>query len=127
MKADLIVQRYVLLRDKKSQLKKAYEASVEDINAALERLEGAIKKQLDEMGAESIRTEHGTAFKKTSTSATVADWDSLLPFIQENQRWDMLEKRVAKTAVDQYVEEFEDLPPGVNYRQVTTIQVNRPN
>lgn len=127
MKADLIVQRYVLLRDKKSQLKKAYEASVEDINAALERLEGAIKTQLDEMGAESIRTEHGTAFKKTSTSATVADWDSLLGFVRENERWDMLEKRVAKTAVDQYVEEFEDLPPGVNYRQVTTIQVNRPN
>lgn len=125
MKLDQIVERYVKLRDRKTQLKAAYEASVADINTAMARLENAIQATLDKQGVEAVRTEHGTAFKSTSTSATVADWDSLLSFVRENERWDMLEKRVAKTAVDAFREEHDDLPPGVNYRQAISIGVRR--
>lgn len=125
MKLDQIVERYVKLRDRKTQLKAAYEASVADINTAMSRLENAIQATLDKQGVEAVRTEHGTAFKSTSTSATVADWDSLLSFVRENERWDMLEKRVAKTAVDAFREEHDDLPPGVNYRQAISIGVRR--
>lgn len=125
MKLDKIVERYVKLRDRKSQMDAAHKAAVAEIANAMTRLENAIQVTLDKQGVEAVRTEHGTAFKSTSTSATVADWDSLLSFIRENERWDMLEKRVAKTAVDAFREEHDDLPPGVNYRQAVSIGVRR--
>lgn len=125
MKLDLIVERYVLLRDRRAQMKADYEASVADINAGLSKLENAILVTLNAQGAESFRTAHGTAYKSTSTSATVADWDSLLGFIRTNERWDMLEKRVAKTAVEQYRNEQDDLPPGINWREAVSVGVRR--
>jgi hypothetical protein len=125
MKLDLIVERYVQLRDKKAQMKAAYEASVADITTGMNRLENAILATLNEQGAESFRTAHGTAYKSTSTSATVADWDSLLGFVRENDRWDMLEKRVSKTAVDQFRAANDDLPPGINYRESVSVGVRR--
>lgn len=125
MKLDLIVERYVKLRDQRAQMKAAYEASVADITTGMNRLENAILATLNEQGAESFRTAHGTAYKSTSTSATVADWDSLLGFVRENDRWDMLEKRVSKTAVDQFRAANDDLPPGINYRESVSVGVRR--
>lgn len=125
MKLDKIVERYVQLRDKKAQMKAAYEASVSDITAAMDRLENAILETLNEQGVESVRTEFGTAMKIRSTSATVADWDSLLGFVREQERWDMLEKRVSKTAVEQYRAANDDLPPGINYKEAITIGIRR--
>lgn len=125
MKLDKIVERYVQLRDKKAEMKAAYEASVADLTSAMNRLEGAILQTLNEQGVESVRTEAGTAMKIRSTSATVADWDSLLGFVQQNERWDMLEKRVSKTAVEQYRAANDDLPPGINYKEAITIGIRR--
>lgn len=125
MKLDLIVERYIQLRDRKAQMKAAYEASVADITAGMNKLEGAILASLNEQGAESFRTAHGTAYKSTSTSATVADWDSLLGFVKENGAWEMLEKRVSKAAVDQYRAANDDLPPGINYREAVSVGVRR--
>ena len=125
MKLDLIVERYVLLRDKKAQIKAEYEASVADITVALNRLEGAILATLNDQGAESFRTAHGTAYKSTSTSATVADWDSVLAFVRQNDRWDMLEKRVSKVAVEQFRAANDDLPPGINWREAVSVGVRR--
>jgi hypothetical protein len=125
MQIDKIVERYVQLRDKKAEMKAAYEASVADITGAMDRLENAILQALNEQGVESVRTQFGTAMKIRSTSATVADWDSLLGFIQSNERWDMLEKRVSKTAVEQFRAANDDLPPGVNYKEAVTIGIRR--
>ena len=125
MQLDKIVERYVLLRDKKAQMKAEFDASVADINAAMDRLENAILQTLTAQGVESVRTDFGTAFKSKSTSATIADWDAFLAFVQENERYDMIEKRCAKTAVEQYRAANDDLPPGVNWKEAVSINVRR--
>lgn len=125
MKLDAIIERYVKLRDKKAQLKAAFDTSVADINTALERCEAVIMQQLDAQGVESIRTDFGTAFKSVTASATVADWELTLDFIRQNELWDMLEKRVSKASVEQYKLDNNDLPPGINYRQAVSLNVRR--
>jgi hypothetical protein len=37
----------------------------------------------------------------------------------------MLERRVSKTAVDEYVAAHQDLPPGVNYTTAISVNVRR--
>ncbi len=125
MKLDLIVERYVQMRDKKAEMTAAFKASVADLDAGMAKLEGAIMDTLNAQGVESVRTNAGTAFKSVSTSATVADWDSYLGFVKANDRWDMLEKRCSKLAVEQYKVANDDLPPGINWKSAVTVNVRR--
>ena len=125
MKLDRIVERYVQMRDRKAEMKAAYEASVAGLNTGMAKLENAIMATLNEQGVESVRTAAGTAFKSVSNSATIADWDMYLAFVKENDRWDMLEKRCAKLAVEQYRAANDDLPPGVNWKSAVTVNVRR--
>jgi hypothetical protein len=55
----------------------------------------------------------------------VADMDAFLGFVREHDAWHFLEKRVAKTQVDEYVQAHKDLPPGINYSSMAVINVRR--
>jgi len=122
---DQVVLKYIALRDKKAEHKKAYDAKIEAIDAGLEKLEAFIKASLEQLGVESVRTSAGTAYQSTRTSATAADWPMVLEWIRANEHWDMLEKRVNKSFVESYRNEFEDLPPGVNWREERVINIRR--
>jgi hypothetical protein len=125
MKIDEIVEKYIALRDRKSQYKAEYEAKVSKIDEVLDKVEGALLKHFEAMGVENVRTKAGTAYKSTRTSATVADWDSFLGFVQQQEAWEMLEHRVSKKAVEEYKAANEDLPPGVNWRAEVVVNVKR--
>ena len=76
-----IVEKYLALRDRKAELKAAYDASVKDIEAAMERVENYLLRIMQEQGLESVRTPFGTPYISRRTSATVADWESFRDFI----------------------------------------------
>lgn len=120
-----LVEKYILLRDKKAELSATFKAKVAKLDEVLAKIEGALLVQFKEHGMESVRTKAGTAYKSTRTSATVADWDSVLDYIQQNELWNMLDKRVNKTAVEQFKEENGDLPPGVNWREEVVVNIRR--
>lgn len=122
---DKLIETYVALRDKKAQMKAEYEASVAPIQQALDRAEAELLRAMQEQGTTALKTPFGTAYQSKRTSATVADWDQLLSYVQQNSLWTMLERRVNKTAVDEFVEANNDLPPGVNYRTELTVGVRR--
>lgn len=125
MKLDLIIERYVQLRDRKAELKAAFDASTAELNSAMQRLEGAILENLTAQGVESVRTSAGTAYKSTSTSVTAADGEMFLQWCIDNDRLDMMEKRPSKTAVEEYKAANDDLPPGVNWKQAVSVGVRR--
>lgn len=120
-----LVQRYIALRDKKAELAAAYKKKVEQIDQVLSKVDSAILQEFNRMGVESVRTPAGTAYKTTRTSAPITDWDAILTHIRENEAWYMLEKRVSKAAIESYKDEFNDLPPGVSWREDITINVRR--
>jgi hypothetical protein len=123
--AEQLVAIYVKLRDGKKAEAKAFKERVEKIDQAMSKLEAKLLVQLDAVGGEGIRTKSGTAYKTTKTSATVADWDSLLKFIIADNAYHMLEHRVSKEAVVEYKEEHKDVPPGVSWREEITVGVRR--
>jgi len=57
----------------------------------------------------------------------VADWDSTLNFIRENEAYDMLEKRISKIAVRSYIEQNKAVPPGVNYGTRLEVNIRKPS
>lgn len=125
LKDDELVRIYVALRDDISREKADYENRVADRKAKQLKIEGILLKRLQDSGSEAVRTKYGTAYKSVRKTASVADWDALLPFIQNHEAWDLLTRGVNKTVVEQFVEANGELPPGVNWRQEVVVGVQR--
>ena len=127
MKLDELVANYIKLRDKKSLLKKQYDEKVAKVDAVMDRMEAIILKTFQDSGIDSARTDAGTAYISTRTSATVGSREELFQWIQEDfeERSIFLENRVSKVAVEQFKAANDDLPPGVNFRSEVTVGVRR--
>jgi hypothetical protein len=125
MKISELVAKYVEVRDKKSKLKADYDADVAKIDKVLDKIEAALLKTFETTGMDSVRTEFGTAYTSTKTTASIADPDAFITFCKQNDAWHMLQKRVAQSAVEQYKDEHEVLPPGIDWRVEKTVNIRR--
>ena len=127
MKLDELVANYIKLRDRKSQLKKQYDEKVAKVDAVMDKMEAIILKTFQDSGIDSARTDAGTAYISTRSSATVGSREELFQWIQEDfdERSIFLENRVSKVAVEQYKAANDDLPPGVNFRSELVVGVRR--
>lgn len=124
-KIDAVVAAYIKLRDHKDEVKSRHKDELAPINEQMAKLEGWLHRELNAQGVDSFKTKAGTAFVQKATSVTVAEWDVTLPFIREHDLWDLLEARVSKSAVQDYVESTKEVPPGVNVRVEEVVRVRR--
>lgn len=123
---DDVVAAYLKLRLKKEAIEAQVKDEVKTLKDKMEQLEAWIKEQADAQGVTSFKTKHGTAFLTTTDYANVADWDSVLTFIRENEAFDMLEKRISKVAVRGYIDANKAVPPGVNYGTKLEVNIRKP-
>lgn len=123
---DDVVAAYVKLRDKKESMEAAVKEQVKPLKEKMNQLEAWLKEQADAQGVTSFKTKHGTAFLTTTDYANVADWDAVLHFIQTNEAYDMLEKRVSKIAVRGYIDANKAVPAGVNYGTKLEVNIRKP-
>jgi hypothetical protein len=123
-----LVAKYIEVRSKKEAFAKEYKAKVAKYDEALNKIEGLLLKNFDSSGMESVKTEMGTAFVSTRTSATVADRDAFMEFVFElgEAGKAFLENRVSKPAVEDFIAANEMPPPGVSVRVERTVNVRRP-
>lgn len=122
-----LIEKYITLREAKDKIKREAKEKTDRIDAVLDKMEGAILEEFQTTGVDSVKTAAGTAYRSTRTSATVADWDTVLAWVRQNDQWHMLERRVSKDAVVQFREANDDLPPGVNWREEQVVNVRRSN
>ncbi len=121
-----LVAGYIALRDKIAEEEAASKARIKPKKDMMEKIEQALKKHLDDSHSDSLSVKGvGTAFKKTITSVTVADWDLVWEYIQKRSAWDVLNHAVNKTAVLERLKEEGELLPGVNMSEYVDIQVRR--
>lgn len=122
-KIDLVVKNYLQLRELKAELEKKHKQRKAKIDDKMKYMEAQILKFFDETGLESARTKYGTPYTQLRESVTVSSRDDFLDFVREHEAWDMLENRASKTAVLEYKDEHEELPPGLSYRAERIINV----
>lgn len=122
-----VLAKYVDLRRQKEQIEADTKAKLAPINADMLLIEKYLKQIMDERGITQIKSsKFGTAFLTTSDYANVENWDSLLQFIVENNRYEMLQKAVTKTAVREFIQEQKAVPPGVNYGTKIEVSIRKP-
>lgn len=121
-----LLKFFIALRDRRAERKAAYQADDEDDRNKQDKIEIEFLRRFNERGIDNVSARGvGTAYKSTRSSATVADWDGLLGHIQENDAWELLERRVNKTAVEQFKAVNDDLPPGVNWAETQVVNFRR--
>lgn len=125
MQIDQIVEKYVKVRDAKKKLKEKHAAELKPYDEAMDLAEAAILKQLQTLGADSVKTKFGTCYKSLQTTCTVADWSVLFEWIKNRELWPLLERRVNKSTVMEHISETGSPPPGVNVVQRVELNVRR--
>ena len=121
-----VVPTYIKLRDLIDEKERKHKEELKPLKEKLDFLDGWLLGELSSRGEDSVAVRNvGTVFRKKETRCSVADWGAVFPWIQEHERWDMLNHAVNKTTVTAYVEENQEPPPGVNYSTAWTVQVNR--
>lgn len=123
IKIDELVQTYLELREIKAQLEKKHKERKGKVDDKMKFIEAKLLQFFEETGQESARTKYGTPYTQLRESVTVSSRDDFLDFVRENEAWDMLENRASKTAVLEYKEEHEELPPGLSYRAERIVNV----
>lgn len=102
---DVMVEKYLALRNKVADIKKAHIAQLAPYNTAMDTLEGWMLEALHSTGSQSVKTAVGTFYKTTVTSVTCHRWSDTLDFIRETEAWELLDARVNKTAAKAILEE----------------------
>ena len=125
MNVEAIVGAYIKVRDEVAQIKANHKAQLEPYTQALDKLEAQMLQVLSDAGVESMKTSAGTAYRSERTSVTVADKSAFMDYIESNRAFDLLDVRANKTAVEGFMAENQDVPPGVNIRREVAVNFRR--
>lgn len=121
-----VLAKYLQLRDQREAIAERHKRELEGLDSQMGVIENWFLLQLNELGAENVKTEHGTVYKSTTNTAKVADWDALLEFILASGEHALFIRGVNKTAAVEYRDEHNGTPPpGVELGQVIRANVRR--
>ncbi len=124
-----VIQAYGAIREAREARKRMW--ATED--AALEedqtKLRALMLSIMNDAGAQSIKTDHGTAYRTEKTKASAADWGAVYDWImQDPERFEILEKRIKPTFINEYMEANDGaIPPGINVHREYEVAVRRPS
>ena len=120
-----LVELNVQLREKKTVLKKAFDARCKPLNESMAEIENKMLEHLHSLGVESFKTKAGTAYVSKRTSATLGDRDAFWDYIFQNNMPELLELRAGKAACQEFLEANGELPPGVSWREEQTVNFRK--
>ena len=116
---------YMKIRETRSTMKRVYEEKDAELKKKLALIEAALMKMMQESGSENLTIKGvGMAYQTTKTFASGKDWDALWKYIEESGNLDLLQRRLSKRAVQEYMDANEgELPPGVDVSQERAVVV----
>lgn len=120
-----IIAKYVEIRDKVKEIGERHAQELAPYKEMMARVEVFLLSQLQEQKVDSLKGKAGTAYITRTTSATLADRQVFFDFAMQNDQKDLLDIRVAKTAVAAYKAQHGDIPPGVTWREELGVNVRR--
>ena len=117
---DRLVAAYLKIRDQAAVHKKEFEEAHKRFTDARDKILEEMLNRMNMRGNDGFKTEHGTVYRFETVRCSVADEALLYGWIKENDAMDMLERRIKSTAVQEYIAEKGETPPGVNvFREYT--------
>lgn len=128
VKVDSLVSAYLTIRREREKLAKKYEQEDAVFKEQMDRLEEAMLATCNQIGAETLRTEHGTIIKTLKENYVCGDWDNFKKYIIENDALELLQQRLSQTNFKEFLSTRgeEGLPPGISTMREFKISVRKP-
>lgn len=134
MTDEQLIAQFIKLRNHVNEQTKLFEGTIEPYKAGMKSIEDAMSAKLsaiapDLEGKASIATGSGTVFRKKEMAVSIADRDAWFGFIggdfEANKRF--LTTAVTKSEVQEFINEKQQLPPGLNATFIFKTQFRSPN
>jgi len=123
---DQLTSIYLKIRDTRAENKREFENVDKDLEEQQKMLAEQMLDSCKELGADSIKTPHGTIIRSVKSKYWTGDWDSMYNFIKEHGAFGLLEKRLHQTNMKDFLNENPDvMPMGLNVENEYTIVVRR--
>lgn len=123
---DSLAAVYIKMRDARDLVRREAEAKEKEIADQMSIVEQEMLEVCKSLGADSIRTPHGTIIRSVKSRYWTNDWDSMYRFIRENDAFGLLEKRLHQTHMKEFLDENPNLfPAGVNVENSYSVVVRR--
>jgi hypothetical protein len=124
-----ITKAYVAIRDRRAEIKKAFDTEYADLGEKLARLSAELLRLMQNQNSDAIRTEFGTVYRQEEVKPSCSDWSALDAWEKANpdiNASDILEKRVSKKFITEYMENNDGaLPPGISIYREYVARVRR--
>jgi hypothetical protein len=123
---DIMVKVYTRVRDKRAELKAAFDEEDKALQAQLDKVKQGLLEYCKEHGVESVRTAHGLFYRTVKTRYWTNDWESFYGFMREHGTMELLEKRIHQMNMKEFMEQNPDAhPPGLNIDSEYEITIRR--
>lgn len=115
------IDRMVELRGVKEDL----EAELRDVKKEIEEIEYLMIEEMDRLGLDSVKNDKATLTKKVEMYPSVVDLAALIKAAYEHNKPELLQRRVGKAAFEDFFDEFNEYPPGVDVYQKSKLNMRR--
>lgn len=123
---DAVVARIMELRAAKDKLKREYEAATAGLDVQIDNGEKWLLLQLQTLGVDSVRTQHGTVYQQSKSRSSFGDWGAFSEWVARTGNVDLLQHRINESNLKSYLEAAGgELPPGVQTEQFVTAVVRK--
>ena len=123
---DKLAAVYIKIRDKRATAKKEFEEKDKGLEEQMQVIADEMLEACKRIGADSIKTPHGTIIRSVKSRYWTNDWDSMYSFIEGQGAFGLLEKRLHQTNMKDFLAENPDLyPVGLNVENSYTVVVRR--
>lgn len=121
-----MVKAYLNLRDARTKALRAFEEEDAKLKLKQELIEQHMLAFLNKHKTDSIKTPVGTFYKQEEIKPAGSDWTAIYDYIKDNDAFEMLERRVKKTFVQEYMDANDGaIPPGVTVHREYVVRVRR--
>lgn len=112
---------YAVVRDLRLQMQKA----VDEVKERETEIYNVIMSTLKESADSGAAGQNYRVQLVTKQRQNVKDWPAFHAFVRQYDLFEMLQKRLADKAVEEFTEKYQQLPPGVESVDVPTLSFNK--
>ena len=111
---EVLIHKYIELRAKVKAMETAFAETLSPIKGAMDVIGNEMLRRLNERGADSSKTDAGTAYISELTSVKVGDKEAFRAYVLENDFLDMVSLDPIKEQIVEYMgRSGGNPPPGV--------------
>ena len=118
----------IAIRDEVASINKEADKKIKELEREKEKRERYCADKLEQLGSESVKTKSGTIMRQDKVRYSSTNWEEFYTLMKEEDRFELLEKRIHQTNFKEFLEENPDKEPkGLNVFRETKITVRRRN